>query len=181
MTLEAAFNELLVKWRHLAEELEQGLLWSVIETKPPEEHALANHYVDGATDLVAAAREGVAACQAAADGGPGPAARALLRCQQQYNAVVEQFHERLASYGRLRRLRRFGREKGGAWKDWAVHVRQAVGRCRRPMEGLGRMLFGCWQEVIDRLATAGVSVQATNIGQQITMPAESGTRVEAMT
>ena len=65
MTLEVAFKDLTAKWERLAEELEQGLLWSVTETKPAEEHALATHYVDAATDLIAAAGEGLAACRAA--------------------------------------------------------------------------------------------------------------------
>lgn len=182
MTLEAVFRDLAARWEQLAEELEHHLLWSVTEMKPADEHALAHHYVDGATDLVAAAREGLAACRAAdAAAGLGPAGQALLRGQERYNALVELFNSRLASYGRLRRLGRFGREKGGAWRDWAAHVRTALDRCRRPLEEVNRALFRGWQEVADRLGTAGVSVRATNIGQQITLPAESGVEVAAVT
>jgi hypothetical protein len=183
MTLEAAFKDLVANWQRLAEELEQGLLWSVAEAKPAEEHALATDCVDGATDLAAAAREGLAVGRAAADPGAGlgRAARALLGCQERYNTLTEQFYSRMASSGRLRRLRRFGREKGGAWRDWATHVRQALGRCRRPLDDLNRSLLTCWQEVIDRLVLGGVSVQTTSIGQQITLPAEGGAQVASVT
>jgi hypothetical protein len=175
MTLDAAFKELSARWERLAEELEHGLLWSVTETKPAEEHMLATHYVDGATDLVSAAREGLAACRAAVDAGPslGLAGQALLRCQERYNVVTELFNSRLASYGRLRRLRRFGREKRGAWRGWAAHVRKALDRCHRPMDDLRWALFSCWQEVTDRVGTVSVAVQATNIGQQITTAARA--------
>jgi hypothetical protein len=183
MTLEAVFKDLSAKWERLAEELEHDLLWSVMETKPAEEHALANHYVDGVTDLIAIAREGLAASQAVTDAGMGlgQAGQAVLRGQERYNVLVELFYSRLASYGRRRRLRRFGREKGGTWRGWAVHVGTALDRCRRPMDDLNRALFGCWQEVTDRLGLTGVSVQATNIGQKITVPAESRAGVEAVT
>ena len=52
MTLEAAFKEQLAKWEGLVEELEHGLLWSVTETKPEEEHTLVTQYLDAATDLI---------------------------------------------------------------------------------------------------------------------------------
>ena len=148
MTLEAAFKDLTAKWERLAEELEQGLLWSVTETNPAEEHALATHYVDAATDLIAAAREGLAACRAAVDGGLslGQAGQSLLLCQARYNALIELFYSQMASYGRLRRLRRFGREKGGAWRDWAAHVRKATGPLPpahgRSQSGAVRLLAG---------------------------------------
>lgn len=181
MTLEAVFSELSAKWERLVEELEHGLLWSVTETKPDEEHALASHYVDGATDLVAIARAGLETCRPIAAAAPNlaQASKALLRCHEQYNALVELYHANLASYGRLRRLKRFGREKA-AWRDWAIHVCRALDHCRTPMDELNRTLFTCWQELTDRVGLGGVSVQATNIGQQITLP-RTGAEVESIT
>jgi len=182
MTLEAAFKEQSAKWEALVEELEHGLLWSVTETKPEEEYALATQYLDAATDLVATAREGLEACRVVSDELPslGQAGQSLSRCQERYNAMVELFDSRMASYGRLQRLCRFGREKGGAWRDWAAQVRKGLDRCRRPMDDLNRALFNCWQEVADRLGGNAVSVQATNIGQQITVPRPEGV-VESVT
>jgi hypothetical protein len=172
MTLEVAFKDLTARWERLAEELEQGLLWSVTETRPDDEHALATRYLDAATDLIAAAREGLAAARDAIGGGPnlGLVGRSLLRCQERYNALVELFDGEMGSYRRVRRLRRFGREKGRAWRDWADRVGEAVGRCRRPMDELNRGLFACWQEVADRVGISAVSLHATNIGQQIAFP-----------
>jgi len=182
MTLEAAFKEQLAKREGLVEELEHGLLWSVTETKPEEEHTLVTQYLDAATDLIATAREGLEACRVVADEVPslGQAGQSLLRCQERYNAMVELFNSRMASYGWLQRLRHFGRGKGGAWRDWATQVRKGLDRCRRPMDDLNQTLFNCWQEVADRLGVNAVSVQVTNIGQQITVPRPEGV-VESMT
>jgi hypothetical protein len=171
MTLEAVFSDLSAQWKRMVEEGEHGLLWAVTETKPDEEHALATHYVDAATDLVAIAREGLAACPPSAAATPNlaQAGKGLLRCQEQYNALVSLYYSRLASYSRLRRLKRFGREKT-AWRDWATHVRKALDLCRGSMDDLNRALFCGWQELTDRVGLGGVSVHATNIGQQITVP-----------
>jgi hypothetical protein len=182
MTLEGNFKDLATKWERLVEELEHGLLWSVTETKPDEDHALANHYVDAATDLIAVAREGLAASQMAAGEiqSLGQAGKSLLRCQEQYNSVVELFDSKMASYSRIRRIRRFGSEKRDAWRDWAAHVCTAVDRCRPPIDELNRTMFKCWQEVADRVGMSSVSVQSTNIGQQISM-SQSEKTVDVMT
>jgi hypothetical protein len=171
MTLEAAFKDLTAKWVRLAEELEHGLLWSVTETKPAEEHALATDYLDTATDMIAAAREGLYACQTAFTGefNMGQAGKVLLRCQEQYNAIVEMFDSKMASYTRIRRLKRFGREKRGAWRDWAAHVSKAVERCRHPLDDLNRAIFHSWQELADRIGMSAISVHTTSVGQKITV------------
>jgi hypothetical protein len=180
MTLEAVFNTLTARWRRLLEVVEHDLLWCVTKHQPqvPDEHHLGSEYTDAATDLVSAVRDGLAACAAV----PRPpdlagAVQALVRCQGKYNAAAELFETRLASYGRLRRLAKFGREKGGASRDWAAAVRTALGVCRGPLGELSQALFGGWQEVAERVGGAGVSVRTTNIGQQVTVPAEPGAAV----
>jgi hypothetical protein len=174
MTLVDVFVDLSGKWKRMVEELEHGLLWSVVEMKPDEEHTLAHHYADGATDLLDLAHKGLAACSSVADGSPSlaQAGQALLNCQRQFNALVELYDSRLASRSLLRRLQRFGTEKGGTWQVWANHVRDALVHCKSPIDDLNRTWFGCWQELTDRISVQGVSVQA--IGQQITMPASAG-------
>src|SRR5262249_28425887 len=144
-------------------------------------HALATHYVDAATDLVAAAREGLAESRAAEGAGPGLArgGRALTACQGRYNVIVEQFASRLASYGRLRRLRRLGPEKGGAWRDGAAQVKRAVARCGRPMGDVHGALYVCWQEVAGRVGPEPVALQAAGLPPPAA-PAGRPTEVEAV-
>jgi hypothetical protein len=125
------------------------------------------------------ARQGLTVCRSVCDGTSlGQAGKALLQCQEKYNALAELFESRLASRAHLRKLRQFGTEKGGAWDTWAKHVREALTRCRPPMDDLNRSWFGCWQEMTDRIGMQGVSVQA--IGQQITVP-KTNAEVESIT
>jgi hypothetical protein len=177
MTLEAVFDNLTTRWRRLLEVVEQDLLWCVTKSQPEvqDRHHLGAEYTDAATDLLSAVRDGLAACAAV----PRPpdlarAALALARCQGKYNVVSEMFETRLASYGRLRRLAKFGREKGGACRDWAAGIRTALGVCRGPLAELNGALLDGWQEVAERVGGASVSVQTTNIGQQVTVPDAAG-------
>jgi hypothetical protein len=171
MTLEGNFKELASKWERLVEELEHGLLWSVTETKPNEEHALATHYIDTATDLVAAAREGLTISQNAAstDLSLSQAGKTLLRCQEQFHSIAAMFESKMGSYGRIRKIKRFGSERRMAWREWASRVCESVERCRRPIDELNRALFLCWQEVADRLGISSVSVHSSSVGQKITV------------
>jgi hypothetical protein len=78
----------------------------------------------------------------------------------------------LLAYERIAALRRYGRERQEPWLSWTRSVHDALERCRAPLSGLQHTLLEAWQEVAERAATTSVSVQATNIGQQLTVPAE---------
>jgi hypothetical protein len=178
MTLEAVFNDLSRKWDRLAEELDDGLLWAITQTKPEEEHELATQYLDMTTDLISTAREGLEAARAPSSNGTfntGLATQSLLRCHERYNALADLFNSRMASYARLRHLRRFGRQRGRAWRDWAAHVRKGLEHCRGPMDDLNRALFDCWQEIAERADLTTISLRFTTVGQQIIVP-EAGKR-----
>ena len=182
MTLETVFHDLSVQWERLVEELEHGLLWAITETKPDEEHELANQYLDMATDLISTAREGWEASRAPTSKGafnPGLATQSLLKCHERYNAMMDLFNSRMASYAGIRRLRRFGRERGRAWRDWAANVRKGLDHCRGPMDDVNRALFTCWQGVAGRTEVPSISLQFTNVGPQIIVP-EGGSRSEGV-
>src|ERR1043166_30605 len=172
MTLQAVLTDLSGQWQRLVEELEDDLLWLVMQTKPQtnpeEEHALADHYVDGVHDLTSIAREALEACRPFAQGTPTLAAAAavLLRCQERYNALIELYDARFTSYSWLRELEQF---ETSVWREWANQIQKALADCRTTMENVNRGVFRCWQELTDRMGSAGLSVQTTNIGQQITM------------
>jgi hypothetical protein len=183
MSLEAVFNDLAVQWERLTDELDHGLLWAITETKPHEEHELANQYCDMATDLITAAREGLEASRAPTTNGAfnsGLATQSLVRCHERYNAMADLFNSRMASYSQLRRLRRFGRERGRTWRDWADHVRKGLEHCRGPMDEVNRALFRCWQEVAGRTELTSISLQFTNVGPHIIVP-EAGGRSDRTT
>ena len=47
--------------------------------------------------------------------------------------------------------------------------RRPIERCAVPMNAVAAAMVECWSELTERLARNSVSVQATNIGQQITV------------
>lgn len=68
-------------------------------------------------------------------------------------------------------LLELGTSRGGGWLPWAEEVRGALDGCRGPLHDVHRSLLECWQEIAER-GPGSVSVQATNIGQQVTVPSE---------
>jgi hypothetical protein len=171
MTLETALKDVGAKWELLHDRLTEDLLWSITQTMPGEQHALATHYVDAATDLIGEVNTALSDVRAAISEGAnlGQTAQALARSQERFIRVNEQYSDRMASHTSLRRLRRFGRERKSGWQEWTVQVIKALDRCREPLHDLSRSLLRCLQEVTERVGLASVSVQATNIGQQITV------------
>jgi hypothetical protein len=81
----------------------------------------------------------------------------------------------LLAFDRLAALRRYGRERNGPWRAWTASVQEALEACRAPLAALQRTLLEAWQEMADRAVTTSVSVQTTNVGQQLTVPAEYAT------
>jgi hypothetical protein len=62
-----------------------------------------------------------------------------------------------------------GRERGREWREWSQEVKTGIERCDPPVRTAARATLECWSELADRLARNSVSVQATNIGQQISV------------
>jgi hypothetical protein len=67
-------------------------------------------------------------------------------------------------------LARLGSERRRGWLPWANSVKQGIEDCRQPQEAVSLALAACWQELAERLGTISISMQATNVGQQITLP-----------
>jgi hypothetical protein len=184
MTLEAVCKDLNRKWQALHDQLVDDVLWSVTETKPDEEHTLATHFIDAATDLIAEVERALNEMKALAVGQPNiaDASRILTVCQEQYHRIAAMIFAELLSYPSIKKLRRFGREHDNAWRDWAEHVQKALDRCRGPMDELSRALFDCWKEIADRVGVNTVSVQNNCVGQRIEIPVEGqGAKTDALT
>jgi hypothetical protein len=62
-----------------------------------------------------------------------------------------------------------GDERGDQWLDWNRVVTTSIERCAMPLQKAAESLLDCWSELAERLARHSVSVQATNIGQQISV------------
>ncbi len=149
-----------------------------VEDKPQhDDTALTDDLADKSLEMIGVLHEARRAAVNArrAVGHPPPdldrARRALTLCQERFHRIEQQFSANLVSYEKLRELARLGSERGREWRSWAVSTKEGIEQCRQPLEQTSKALAACWQELAERLGTMSISVQATNVGQQIRMPA----------
>jgi hypothetical protein len=76
----------------------------------------------------------------------------------------------LLTHESIRDLLELGRRRGGGWLPWAREVHDALERCRGPLDDVHQSMLECWQDVAEWSAAGSMSVQATNIGQQVSVP-----------
>lgn len=181
MALEATFRELSVSLHHLHDALNE--LQVTLGDKPPEdESALADGVETKVLDLMGTLHEARKAALLAKKGVTHPvnldqARRALATCQQRFHQIEQQYAADLVSYEKLRELARLGNERR-AWLPWSGTVKQGIEQCRQPLEQASAALAACWQELAERLGTMNISMQATNVGQQIRMPRSAAEELE---
>lgn len=104
---------------------------------------------------------------------------ALNRCTTAYVGLFvpeipkdDSLHEKLIEGGWM---------YGDQWLNWSGVVRSSIRLGAAPLSAAGVALMECWYELAMRLARHSVSVQATNIGQQITMREDQMALVEKAT
>lgn len=182
MTLEATFRQLAVSLHQLHEAL--NALQVTVGDKPPDDEAAL---ADGLESAVLAMRGTLHDARKAALAARGAvehpvdldqARRALATCQEQCHIIDHQFSADLVSYEKLWELARLGSERGREWLPWSNSVKQAIEDCRLPLQEVGVALSRCWQELAERLGTTSISVHATNVGQQIKVPASMAADLE---
>jgi hypothetical protein len=139
------------------------------ETPPPPVVMLA----DTAADLEGEVEQGHQASREACQAVRHPrnlahAQVALATVQLALNRLLRKLVLELATYDALQTLVQMARQRGKAWADWASLVKSLVNLCEQRALDAAEALADCWQDLTDKLAVNSVSVQATNIGQQIT-------------
>ncbi len=94
---------------------------------------------------------------------------ALSGIHELLNRFVAKYVSELAAHDHVARLLEMGKERGREWRAWTGEVKRSIERCAVPMGVVTAAMVECWSELTERLARNSVSVQATNIGQQITV------------
>lgn len=94
----------------------------------------------------------------------------LTLCQEQFNHLQHRCCD-LISYERIVALKQLGR-RGGEWRLWATTAIDALTGVQQVVYEVGRRLVRCWQEAAEWSGRGTVSIQTTNVGQQIVVPAE---------
>ena len=175
MALEKTFQELSDRLKRLRDSL-LALQLTIREDLPPQGGvALVDQFGDAVDDSLGWLEESLAAAVEAHHAVEHPldmdkARRALANCQEQFHRVEQRFMSDLISYEKLKDLTGFGRSRRGEWLSWVKSVKEGLEECRQPMDEVSKALLACWQEIAERAGITSVSVQATNIGQQITAP-----------
>jgi hypothetical protein len=174
VALEATFRELFSELKKLQDTL-VALRLTVVEDRPRKgDAALVDQLEDTILDVMGLLDEGLKAARAAQKAVGHPldldgARRGLETCQDRFHRIEQQFSADLVSYERLKDLASLGM-RPGEWHSWAGTVKQGIEQCRQPLDGASKALAACWQEIAERVGMTSISVQATNIGQQITTP-----------
>ena len=63
---------------------------------------------------------------------------------------------------------RMGHRQGGKWPQWISLLKTVIEGCCEPLHGSVHAVAVCWEELTEKQSAKAISVQATNIGQQIT-------------
>ena len=174
MSLESSFEHLQAELNRLQETL-AALHLTVSEDKPRHDEVVLVDWVENSvTDLLGALDE---AAGDVARGFQGIQRGATLKesrmaLRHAHELIIQFAHKymvELAAHDSVARLLQMGAERGRAWHQWVKVVKSAIERCLAPLEKVEAALLGCWDELGEQLARGSVSVQSTNIGQQITV------------
>jgi hypothetical protein len=172
MALERVFRESTVRLRKLSDALKEARL-TIVEDRPRRHQVVvADHFEYGIEDILGWLEEAIQNSVEAQQAVALPlnldrAVRSLGKCQDLFRRVQRRYSADLISYARLEELMRIGSERRGEWQGWTESVKKGLEHCRQPMEDASLALTRCWQEIAERPAGTNVTVQTTNVGQQI--------------
>lgn len=190
MSLRTEFQSLYEQLKRLNEAL--CCLNRVINDRPPKggRVLLLDEFGDAVTDTVGRLEEAQKAVEPLLEGSQqkgepsfdiGNARQALVFCQEQFNSILRRFMDDLVSYDWVAQLMQLGRERRGEWQTWAGVVKLELEGCQHHLYDTNQALFRCWLEIAERVGMTSVSVQTTNIGQQVAVPQNQDLTADGMT
>jgi hypothetical protein len=175
VAIEAVFLRLTSAYAAMRDAL-QSLGLTVIEDRPPHDEVLLVERLGNLVeDLRGWTEEGYRAAVEARKAIDHPpdlhrVRRALGQGNERLIVVEYRFFGEAVAHDTVESLLRFGRQRGREWLGWSKSVVEALDACRTPLRALDEAFLQAWQELGERLATRSVSLQTTNIGQQISAP-----------
>ena len=183
MAIETEFQHLVEKFDAVREAL-AGLRLTAVEDRPlRDEVLLVERLADSVDDLIgwldearAAAGDAQKAVRHPVDG--YRACEALALANDRFIQLEYKFFSAGVSYEEINELTRFGQRRGREWLGWTRSVLEALDQCRAPIRELDEALLHGWRELAERLGTSTVSVQTTNIGQQISAAAVAASETQ---
>ncbi|MGA2890104.1 MAG: hypothetical protein ABSE51_18815 [Terracidiphilus sp.] len=92
----------------------------------------------------------------------GVARVALMRCQESFHRIKEQFAPDLVSCEQLKELARLGNAQR-AWQPWASTIRQEIEQCQPPLHETSKALAASWQELVEHSGKMSISIRTENV------------------
>jgi hypothetical protein len=184
MAIESVFLSLTCAFEAMRDAL-QSLGLTVIEDRPPRgEVLLVERLGNLVEDLRGWGEEGLAASAQARAAVAHPAdfhraRQALGLANERFILLEYRFTGEAVAYQPIDELLRFSRQRSREWLGWSASVVQALDACRAPLRALDEAFLKAWLELGERLGARSVSLQTTNIGQQITAPLERHAGLQA--
>ena len=174
MGLERTFQELNAQLQKLRDNI--GALSMTFGDQPPRNAPVlvqelgerVEILLGWLRDAASAGAEAVVAVQAPVDA--DRARRALGQCQEPLGQVARYLAFEIATREQLNDLAAFGRRRGGEWSVWAPFVCKTLAECQGDCYDTNQALLHCWQDLAERSISTTISVQATSIGRQATVP-----------
>jgi hypothetical protein len=174
MSLESSIESLRRKLAALQDSI-SDLQVTVSEDKPSRGSAVLVDRLDNVVTELASALEEASARSLEASLAARQTSQ-LDQCRHALHGVHELINrftalhaDRLAAHDPVSQLLEMGRERGREWREWSQEVKTAIVRVAAPTREIAGALLECWSELAERLARGSLSVQSTNIGQQITL------------
>lgn len=171
MGLEDVFQQLGAQLELLDKEL-QELHNTIMDDHPQEDIVLFDLRSDAVMAMLGWLTEARTAAEHARGAVAGTpdlhrARHELTTCHEWFNRVADKVASDFTAYEPMHELMSLGAEPGGKWRAWVAAMTEMLARCQQRMYDCGQTLFTCWRELAARVGAASVSVQNTNIGQQV--------------
>jgi hypothetical protein len=96
----------------------------------------------------------------------------LIDVSRYLNDAVDRFRKDIIQPKTLQLLSQMASELSGEWPEWLRQIKSVIYTIRDKFLEVWRALCQCWEELADKMSGGAVSVQNTNIGQQITLREE---------
>jgi hypothetical protein len=172
MALETTFRQLFGQLKRLKEMLDP--LRCLLPDDPLNlEVALVQHlresvetvsgWLDDCVDQLQAVQDSLSG-----SGDLNRSRRTLTRCQASFDEAERTFSAELLSYDKMREITGLGARRRGIWLIWSQNVKRDLDTCRYELDLTRKAFTACWQELAEHAGTTNISVQTTNVGQQIT-------------
>lgn len=170
MTLEKTFRGLVADLHQTLEAI-RAVRLTVSEDRPGE-NAIIDAFEVACEETIGWLEESIhfgqeAAAALATAGDLQRTRRSLARSHNTFVRAQQRFAKVFQSYASLRSLDDFASDRGKEWPGWFQSVQEGVQRCAEPMLEVAGAIAQCWEELSERLGSAGVMVTTTNIGQQV--------------